>query len=685
MSVFSRIIPSKITGKYPFENSEQAEACEKRIFALTHGYDLNLDNPKSFSERICVKKLRDRNPLLPIVADKFKVRELVKERLGDKLSKEILIPLLWSGNKPSEIPFDQLPNRFILKANHGSRMNLISTSKPNAETRKKIISTAQEYMDRPFGLSRSEWCYQEIERQIVIETLINVGKPSELRDYKFYMFNGKLGLIMAAYGKGLGRKTCHFNAQLNREDIRKGRHKNVEIDLPEQIHAMIEIAEKLSSGFDHIRVDLYCVDGQIKFGELTNYSGSGRIPISPVEADFRLGRIWEQFNEPKKIEPKLAIAVQKYHHSGQTFVNRHIGNLFGGNSIVISERHYQEPIENNTPAFVLADHIFNIWDLMRIPYFAYYNFRYHHCFRVPFGRHRRRLVQFIAQNDANAILSEFGSQSMLVTDIGKKLGLPVFCYFRGRDASYWLTNKTRVRAYKKVFANLSGVFAVSQFLLDNLAAKGLAHPNSFAIPSGTDIDLFKPNTKDPGLFLAVGRFVDKKAPHVTVQSFLDASQNISAARLELIGGGPELARCQAIVDAAGAQDRVIFHNQQDSVFIAEKLKSASVFLQHSVIDKTGEAEGLPSSIQEAMAAGCAIISTNHAGIPELVIENETGMLVQELDHVGFTNAITYALNNPAQINAMGVHSRKIAEERIDYRKLYKIVETVITKSISENN
>ena len=381
---------------------------------------------------------------------------------------------------------------------------------------------------------------------------------------------------------------------------------------------------------------------------------------------------------------KLAIAVQKYHHPGQTFVNRHIAHLFGGNVCVVAERRNKDPEKDAPAQFYVGKAGLNFRDIASLPLAMLHNFRNHHCFRVPFGNNRKALITFLRHQNADVILSEFGSQSMLVADIGREMGIPVFCYFRGRDASYWLNNPTRVKAYKKVFNNLAGVFAVSQFLLDNLAAKGLTHPNSYVVPSGTDTDLFKPAKKDPNLVLAVGRFVGKKAPLTTIDAFLEASKASPQMRLEMIGDGPDFAKCVERVREAKAKDRIRLHGQKDSAFVASRVASASIFVQHSITDKTGEAEGLPSSIQEAMSSGCAILSTDHAGIAELVVPGETGYLCEENDKESYTQLLEKMLTEPEITSKMGKAARQVALDKVDFRNLYKIVEREMRRAVQKN-
>lgn len=264
---------------------------ERWNFRIIHGYKLNLDSPQSFSEKIVWKKIFDRNPLMPIVADKFKVRDYVTDRLGKRIAKEILIPLLWCGDNPENIPFEELQDKFVVKANHGSRMNIIVKNN-NSIAQSEIIASAKKWLEKDFGYRRNEWCYQPIERKIVIESLLEDANGDIPSDVKLYMFDGKLGMIEIIADRFNSRSVTYYDENLNRVEMSNGGKPNTSNKLPENIKEMIEIAQKLSVDFDHIRVDLYDLNGTVKFGELTNYNASGRVAIKPTAEDFKLGQKW---------------------------------------------------------------------------------------------------------------------------------------------------------------------------------------------------------------------------------------------------------------------------------------------------------------------------------------------------------------------------------------------------------
>jgi hypothetical protein len=157
---------------------------EKIAFYKKVGYQLNLKNPKSINEKIIWKKINDRNPLLPITSDKYKVRFYVKKVLGEEKAKEILIPLFYVTNKPKTIPFEGLPLAFIVKPNHATGSKIIVEN--GNYNKKMIIKTCRRWLKTPYGLEKLEWAYQPIKRKIIIEKLLRDDDGNIPKDFKFH-------------------------------------------------------------------------------------------------------------------------------------------------------------------------------------------------------------------------------------------------------------------------------------------------------------------------------------------------------------------------------------------------------------------------------------------------------------------------------------------------------------------
>ncbi|MEL6641021.1 MAG: glycosyltransferase [Pseudomonadota bacterium] len=281
---------------------------------------------------------------------------------------------------------------------------------------------------------------------------------------------------------------------------------------------------------------------------------------------------------------------------------------------------------------------------------------------------------FLGKARPDAILAEFGNVALRVAPVANQLGIPIFTYFRGADASSQLRAPLRAAGYRRMMARLDGVFAVSQFLLDELASVGAIHPNSHVVPSGVNTELFMPLEKREGSFLMVGRLVEKKRPDITVRAFCENAQNFDGITLDIVGDGPMLEQCKTIVQNYEMNDRIVFHGARPHDFVRDILGRSEVFLQHSVRAPNGNTEGLPTAIQEAMACGLAIVSTRHAGIPEAVTEGENGYLVDEGDLDGFAAAIGQIASTMPQLPEMAERNRIKALAHYDNRKLIKLVE-----------
>ncbi|WP_375259578.1 glycosyltransferase [Citreimonas sp.] len=375
---------------------------------------------------------------------------------------------------------------------------------------------------------------------------------------------------------------------------------------------------------------------------------------------------------------RTAIATSDYFVLGETFINRHIEHLFGGDTVVVAGRHNgQDPY--GKPLFVRRAKL-STRDRLAAPFAALSGAALHGTSRLPFGDNRRHLADFLRDQRVEAILAEFGTQALVVAKLGNDLGIPVFSYWRGTDASRALRSRQRVRSYRLMMPRLAGIFSVSQFLLDNLAAHGVRHPNAHVVPSGVDVRRFAPAEKVRGSCLAVGRMVEKKAPQVTLRAFAAAAQG-REAHLTFIGDGPLLDPCRALAAELGVADRVTFTGALPHDSVREHLMRTEIFLQHSVTAKDGNTEGLPTAIQEALACGCITLSTRHAGIPEAVEHGVNGLLVDEWDEAGFAAQLGELLDT-ADRSAMTRAARQTAETRFDNAALIARVEAVMRDTVA---
>ncbi len=375
---------------------------------------------------------------------------------------------------------------------------------------------------------------------------------------------------------------------------------------------------------------------------------------------------------------KVAIATSDYFVMGETFINRHIAEMAGGNTCVVTGRsNGKDPL--GKPIFERRQKL-SLRDMLRLPIAMLRGALFHGTSRLPFGDNRRKLMDFLIDENVDVILAEFGTQALVVAKLGNDMNIPVFTYWRGTDASRALRGFQRPRSYRLMMPRLAGMFSVSQFLLDNLAAHDIQHPNAHVVPSGVDIRRFAPGEKAPGSFMAVGRMVEKKAPQITLQAFAKAAKTRDA-HLTFIGDGPLLESVRARAAELGIARQVTFTGALPHDAVRERLTRTEFFLQHSVTAQDGNTEGLPTAIQEALACGCITVSTRHAGIPEAVAHGVNGLLVEEWDEDGFAAAISTLLDMPDR-STMATAARATAVEKFDNARGLAKVESILRAALA---
>jgi hypothetical protein len=289
--LFIVLITIRAYGLY-FLNKISNYKLEKIKFYQEVGYQLNLKNPKSFNEKIVWKKIYDRNPLLPLTADKYQVRSYIQKVLGEETAKEILIPLLDVTDNPETIPFERLPSAFMVKPNHASGPNIMVEN--GHYNKKKIIKTCRRWLRTPYGLEKLECAYQPIKRKIVIEKLLLDDDGNIPKEFKFHMFHGKCKLVRVVFDRKNNPSVSSYDEKWNFLPVKKTtRPQGLKIQKPKNYEIMLELAEKLSEAFDFVRVDFYNLNGKIYIGELTHYPASGMGKFEPQSFDFELGKYWK--------------------------------------------------------------------------------------------------------------------------------------------------------------------------------------------------------------------------------------------------------------------------------------------------------------------------------------------------------------------------------------------------------
>ena len=246
----------------------------------------DLKDPKTYNEKLNWLKLHDHNPLYNTLVDKYEVKEYVAKRIGD----QFIIPTLGVWNSFDEIDFDKLPEQFVLKCTHDSEGLVIvrDKSKLDKATAKQKIEAA---LKQNFYFIGREWPYKDIKPRVIAEQYMEDHVDGELRDYKFFCFDGEPKAMFVASDRVSDHvKFDYFDLDFQHLDIKqKYPHALVFPRKPDTFNQMIEFSKVLSKGFPHVRVDFYEVDGHLYFGELTFYHFSGFMPFEPDQWDRIFG------------------------------------------------------------------------------------------------------------------------------------------------------------------------------------------------------------------------------------------------------------------------------------------------------------------------------------------------------------------------------------------------------------
>lgn len=261
----------------------------KIAYRLSLGKKLNLDNPKRLSEKLQWLKLYNRNPYYTKCVDKYEVKKIV----ADKIGEEYVVPLLGVWNSFEEINFDELPNQFVLKTTHDSGSVFVCKDKTSFD-REAAKNKINFSLNNDFYKGGREWPYKNVKRRIIAEKYIDSLGQEDSVEYKITCMNGKVKFVTFCKGPAHQdlsvRTNDHFDRDFNRLNFYAYyKNSNYPYEKPKTWDQMIEISEKLSEDIPYVRIDFYNVNNHIYFGEMTFFTWSGFLIFNPDEWDEKLG------------------------------------------------------------------------------------------------------------------------------------------------------------------------------------------------------------------------------------------------------------------------------------------------------------------------------------------------------------------------------------------------------------
>ena len=223
------------------------------------------------------------------VADKWAVRAYVEEKVGDHVLNEVYHVT----DDPSTIPFDSLPDEFVIKGTHGSGYVIVVEDK-TARDFESIRSECREWLSERFGATVNEYWYDEFEPRIMVEKYIDVEAGTAPLDYKFYVFDGRVEYVHVDFGRFSHHTRRFYDRDWTSMDFERAYPLGPDVPEPERLDEMIELAEDIGEDFDFVRIDLFNPEGEeIVFGEMTLAPGAGQGRFEPTRYDFELGSHWK--------------------------------------------------------------------------------------------------------------------------------------------------------------------------------------------------------------------------------------------------------------------------------------------------------------------------------------------------------------------------------------------------------
>ncbi len=257
------------------------------LYLKTHGHFLHLRRPRTFDEKLQWYKLYYRDPLMTTLSDKYEVRKYLEAKGHGGLLNELYAVYA----RAEQIDLSALPDSFVLKATHGSNMNIICRDKNDLDPEKCRV-LAERWLRANFFHTGRQWAYKNITPRLICEKYLQNDEFNELIDYKFYCYHGKPEVLFVCSGRFAagGLKYNAYDMNWNRIYAYKGKPGiDLVIEKPGTFDAMIAVAKDLSGDFPFIRVDLYSIRGKIVFGELTFYPDNGAVPFTPDHFNYFFG------------------------------------------------------------------------------------------------------------------------------------------------------------------------------------------------------------------------------------------------------------------------------------------------------------------------------------------------------------------------------------------------------------
>ena len=287
-----------------------------------------------------------------------------------------------------------------------------------------------------------------------------------------------------------------------------------------------------------------------------------------------------------------------------------------------------------------------------------------------------RQASFLKNHGVKAVLAEYGFTGAKLLEACKKADVPLIVHFHGYDAHNRVEIEPYSELYRLMFKQAAALIGVSRAMVATLEELGAPADKIHYVPYFVDSESFAHTSPagNPPVFLSVGRFVEKKAPHLTLLAFASVLNKVPEARLEMAGDGPLLGSCKWLAKSLKIDRAVTFHGPKDHHWVMQAMGRVRCFVQHSVEAVNGDSEGTPNAILEAQSSGLPVVATRHTGIADVVEAEVTGYLCEEGDYETMANDMLKVLAlSEGEMTAMSLAARsRIVDHFSDAQTIDKL-------------
>ncbi|SDL61597.1 Glycosyltransferase involved in cell wall bisynthesis [Catalinimonas alkaloidigena] len=294
------------------------------------------------------------------------------------------------------------------------------------------------------------------------------------------------------------------------------------------------------------------------------------------------------------------------------------------------------------------------------------------------------LAHYLKKERIQLVLAEFGPVGAEVMPVCRQLGIPLIVHFHGFDAYVHQVITQYKERYLAMFHYAEAVIGVSQEMLRQLRTLGVPDEKLVYNCYGPNPAFFEiePTFAAPH-YLAIGRFVDKKAPYLTLAAFREVHKKVPQAKLTMVGDGDLLEVCRALLDGWQLQEAVALRGAVSHDAILAEYADYTCFVQHSIVAPNGDSEGTPVGILEASAAGLPVVATRHAGIPDVIKHEETGFLVAERDIEGMAHFMAEMAIDLEKAASMGAAGRARIRASFTQEQHIQRLDALVTKALDK--